>query len=289
MEDTTPNTNTQNPPPPPPPKTVKKKKTETTYHPIPLIKETAGLAPEQIKKFRELEEKLISEDLYIYQVAETKNKLETYIYDSRAKLGEVWKDFSSNTEKESFNQAINSAYSWFESNPEAALQDYQNKLSDLLTYGNKIQKRVFENDELPGAISNLLSTIENYKAKATSGDPAYAHIDKTKMESIITECNRVLDLYKENIDKTSKLAKHDDPILQSTDLKERAKNLSKFCDDVLNTPKPKEEPKKPEEKKDDKTPNSPQTGTDKMETEQTPPTTPQQGGDKMDTETTNNQ
>jgi len=83
----------------------------------------------------------------------------------------------------------------------------KNKLSDLLTYGNKIQKRVFENDELPGAISNLLSTIENYKAKATSGDPAYAHIDKTKMESIITECNRVLDLYKENIDKTSKLAK----------------------------------------------------------------------------------
>jgi len=80
--------------------------------------------------------------------------------------------------------------------------------------------------------------------------------------------------------------KHDDPILQSTDLKERAKNLSKFCDDVLNTPKPKEEPKKPEEKKDDKTPNSPQTGTDKMETEQTPPTTPQQG-DKMDTEGNN--
>jgi len=249
------------------PKTVKKKKTQTIYHPLEIIRHTAGLSHEQIKQFQELEDKFVKEDLYIAEVLFTKNALESYIYDSRAKLNEGWNDFSTSEEKSDFSDLLTRTYEWFEAEGEdQPLNLYKSKLEPLQTIGNKFQKRLLEFEDRPAAIGDLLSTIDTYKAKgiAAQQEEAYAHIEKEKLESIITECERVFNMTNEKIEEQNRLRKCDDPVIHASDLRERAKNLTKFCEDILNTPKPKpkeekkETPKTDENKKEEK---------DKMETE----------------------
>jgi len=65
----------------------------------------------------------------------------------------------------------------------------------------------------------------------------------------------------EKLEEQNSLGKSDDPVIISGDLRERAKNLTKFCEDILNTPKPK--PK--EEKKE--TPKTPKTNTNETKEE----------------------
>jgi len=229
------------------------------------VRHTAGLTHGQIKQFLELEERFIKEDLYVAEVAYTKNALESYIYDSRAKLSESWKDFSSEQEKSDFNNLLTKSYEWFETegSEDQSLNAYKSKLDPLLVFGNKFQKRLFEFEERPSAIETLLTTIETCKAKAIASqqEEAYAHIGKEKLESITIECERVFNMTNEKLEEQNSLGKSDDPVIISGDLRERAKNLTKFCEDILNTPKPK--PK--EEKKE--TPKTPKTNTNETKEE----------------------
>jgi len=113
-----------------------------------------------------LEEKLIKEDLYVAQVAFTKNALESYIYDSRSKLTEAWSEFAAEDEKIEFGTLLEETLRWFESEGEdQTYKIYKEKLDALQSWGNKFQKRLLEFEERPGAIEFLLSTIENYKKK----------------------------------------------------------------------------------------------------------------------------
>lgn len=147
-------------------KTVKKRKTQTVYHPLKIQRSTAGLPQEKIKEYQTLEEKLIKEDLYVAQVAFTKNALESYIYDSRSKLTEAWSEFAAEDEKIEFGTLLEETLRWFESEGEdQTYKIYKEKLDALQSWGNKFQKRLLEFEERPGAIEFLLSTIENYKKK----------------------------------------------------------------------------------------------------------------------------
>jgi len=263
------------------PRMVKKKKTETKYHPIKFIKFTAGLAPEQIETFKKLEEKWLKEDLYVFQVAEAKNRLETYIYDSRDKLKGNWSSFVTQQEVDVFTGLLDTSLSWFEANQEETLDAYLSKLGELQAWGSRFQKRFFEYEELPSAFNQLTTVIETYKTKHGAGAPEHAHISKEKMDQIPTECDRVFGLIKEGLDKQSTQPKTADPIVFSTDIRERAKNLAKFCEEILNTPKPKPPP-------EPKTTNSPQsTPENNSNSTQEPPkseeNTTTNEGDNMDT------
>jgi len=276
------------------PKTVKKKKTQTIYHPLEIVRHTAGLSQGQIKQFLELEERFIKEDSYVAEVAYTKNALESYIYDSRAKLSESWNDFSSEQEKSDFTNLLTKSYEWFETegSEDQSLNAYKSKLDPLLAFGNKFQKRLVEFEERPSAIETLLTTIEECKAKAIASlkEEAYAHIEREKLESITIECERVFNMTNEKLGEQNSLRKSDDPVILSGDLRERAKNLTKFCEDILNTPKPKPKEEKKETPKTPKTNENKETKEEKkeekdtMETEGNQTTTTNDNNENMETD-----
>lgn len=233
-------------------KTVKKRKTQTVYHPLKIQRSTAGLPQEKIKEYQTLEEKLIKEDLYVAQVAFTKNALESYIYDSRSKLTEAWSEFAAEDEKIEFGTLLEETLRWFESEGEdQTYKIYKEKLDALQSWGNKFQKRLLEFEERPGAIEFLLSTIENYKKKTEEAktDENFSHIAQDKLDSVIAECNRVFDLISEKLQVQEKRKKYEDVVVLSSDLKDRATNLAKFGDNILTIPKPKPKEEKKTEKK----------------------------------------
>jgi len=221
----------------------------------------------------------VKEDFYIFQVAEAKNRLETYIYDCRNKLNENWNSFVTPQEVDIFTGLLDSALSWFENNQEETLDAYLSKLGELQVWGTRFQKRFFEYEELPPAFNNLTSVIETYKTKHAAGAPEHAHIPKEKMDQIPTECERIFNLIKEGLDKQSTQPKTADPVVFSADIRERAKNLAKYCEDVLNTPKPKPPP-------EPKTTTPPTNTTTENNTTQEPPKTENTTtNDNMDTTT----
>jgi heat shock protein 4 len=218
--------------------------------------------------------------MYIYQVSEMKNNLETYIYDTRTKLFEQWEKFTTSAEKDQFMELLNGSLNWLETEGgDQSLEVYKSRLDPLTEIGGKYKIRYLEAETRPEAIITLMNVIQTYRDKVLSNDVAHAHIPKDKMDSITNECERIQLITSDLINKQNSLSLTDDPVVFTADLKERAQNLAKFCETVLSTPKPQPKPEAKPSTPPTQTGQTPPPPTeDKMDTDQ-PPKTP----DNMDT------
>eukprot|EP01123_Difflugia_compressa_P014891 TRINITY_DN810_c0_g1_i1.p1 TRINITY_DN810_c0_g1~~TRINITY_DN810_c0_g1_i1.p1 ORF type:complete len:867 (-),score=223.69 TRINITY_DN810_c0_g1_i1:108-2708(-) len=223
---------------PPKPETRKEKRVKTLYTKVPLETKYNELTNNEIEKFNSIELELRKDDNYAIATADAKNKLEATIFSSRDKTDTIWKEFT--TDSQSIHDLCNHIEDWlYNEGSDEMKEEYDKKLANLNSLTDPLQRRCFEWEQVPQALSTLQQTLTGLKAEvANGGGEKYAHIPKEDIEKVLKKVeeaeawlNPLLPQYK-NLQKTS------DPVFYSSDLIQRNANVLKFCQPILSKPKP---------------------------------------------------
>jgi len=261
-------------------KETKKKKirrTDLAFNPF-----TSTLSEKQIMNLTEQEAQLSASDRLVFETAEKKNAVESYVYDMRSKLSESLVGFITEKDRETFVNLLQTTEDWlYNEGDEQTKSVYVAKLDELKALGDPVVRRKKEADERPYAIKEVKQAILAHKLTATSVDPKYEHIPPEERQKIVKKCEELENEINTLIGKQESLPKHVDPIFSSADLIKKKQELEAFANPIMNKPKPappKPEPKKEEPKKEESSQKPPEN--QKPETEQ---------GSKMDEEQKPNQ
>mmetsp|Transcript_5860 Transcript_5860/g.5102 ORF Transcript_5860/g.5102 Transcript_5860/m.5102 type:complete len:221 (-) Transcript_5860:355-1017(-) len=193
---------------------------------------------------------MLNQDRITIETAEKKNEVESFIYDTRAKLDDIYASYVDATDKQAFLQLLQASEDWLYGDGAKASKDvYQNKFEELATFGSPIFRRYNEYQNLPDVVAAFMQTLENYQAVVASNDDKYAHITseerKPVLESIANNKKWLSTISQQVAD-----AKRDqEPPVKCQEIVETHKNFINEYRRVIEKekPKPKAEPKKEEE------------------------------------------
>eukprot|EP01089_Gocevia_fonbrunei_P019392 TRINITY_DN6857_c0_g1_i2.p1 TRINITY_DN6857_c0_g1~~TRINITY_DN6857_c0_g1_i2.p1 ORF type:complete len:800 (-),score=248.21 TRINITY_DN6857_c0_g1_i2:49-2448(-) len=215
----------------------------------------SGMVESDLAKKIKEEDARVADDQEIIETAEFKNAVESYVYETKSALSYDWEDFVLSADSSSFQEKLDAARDWlYNEGQEAKRDDYKNKLNELKSIGDQIDRRRSEFFGRDEAVKSWNDSINFWSAEVHSNDPKYEHIseeDKSRVKDKITE---VIDLIRPKLNALSKMKKTDDPVLTNSDIQHSKENLESFVRPIMNKPKPapkKEEPKKEEPKKDE--------------------------------------
>merc|ERR1711943_132122 len=182
-----------------------------------------------------------------------------------------WSEFATEEEKTKLLSLVDDSLAWLYGDGETAGKDaFDRKLSELKVLGSPIELRRSETETRQGAIDGLKEAIIYYKAFVDSVDEKYAHISAEKRQTVTDKVNETEDWLNKMKSKQDELPKTANPVLLTSEIEQRKNNLVIFSNAVVNTPKPKPAPKKPEETKkdDDKMQTDDATTSDKKPAEE---------------------
>jgi len=215
-----------------------------------------GLPAATIISLRALEAGMAAKDNEAIEQSNAKNALETFIYNTRDKLGNTWAEFAQESENAKLNKHFEDTEEWlYGDGADVETSVYKKKLGEMTSIADPIALRASEWDTLPGAVAALLKTTADLKAEATSGKEQYAHISPEDLNKVVSDAEHVIANLNENgkMAAFEKRKKTDNPPFRTSDINARNQNLSSASMKILTKPKPapKVEEKKPEEKKAD--------------------------------------
>jgi len=221
-------------------KTEEKKPEKTeTRHILNVQAFAAGLTPDQLKQSAEAERKRIAQDIEVRDTAEKKNALESYVYDTRAALGDDLAPYISETTKEDFLRELNATEDWIFTEGESTKKEaYVARLADLKKVGDPVYKRKREAEDRPHAFNELKAAINYYTELANSTDPKYDHISEEDRNKIRQKCQEATDFVFPKVAQHDTLPKTTDPVILAADINQWKENLDKYCPPIMNKPKP---------------------------------------------------
>lgn len=112
---------------------------------ITITNNKGRLSKEEIDRFVQEAEKFKAEDEAIRAKVEAKNGLENYLYSVKNTCDdEKWKDKIKEDEKKTVMDKVNELQQWFESNQEAAAEEFKNKQKELENIFNPIMSRLYQ-------------------------------------------------------------------------------------------------------------------------------------------------
>lgn len=227
---------------------VKKKRTKK--YPVPVEAHTLSVTDSQVSAYHERECELAVQDRLQRETNDKKNDLEAYIYSLRNKLADVLAGFVPESVKAPLLERLNEMENWlYEEGEDETKSVYVEKLAGLRGHGDPIELRYIEAGVREPAANSLTATANVYLNTARSQDAKYAHIDAADKQKVIDEAQRALDWLNEKRALQAQVAKHEDPVLLSSDIKKKEDTLRRVADPILTKPAPpppKAEPKKEE-------------------------------------------
>jgi len=260
------------------PKTRKEKQIKTFYSKIPCQVTYKELPNSEIEKGVSLLQTLQKDDQYSIDTLHAKNKLEATALKVRGNLTGVWNGFSTDGESEKINTMSADIEDWlYNEGDDETKEVYEAKIAALAALTDPIEKRSFEWENVPPALTTLRNYLTATRADITNSGDKYSHIDKADMDKVVAKIDEAENWLVPFLPQHEKLTKTSAPIFNSSDLQQRYQNVSKFCQQVLSKPKPapppapKEEPapapaqQTPEQKTQTPAPDAKPQGTDKME------------------------
>lgn len=219
-----------------------------------------GLTAEQVKEADQQEKAMLKKDEEIRARNHAKNELESYIYNMRDKVTDVYKAYVLDNVRDDFLQKLEAAENWLYDDEGyfAKREAFEARLTDLQTIGNPIVCRYKDSQERPEAVSQLTQRLETIGRILSTPNEKYDHItdeDKKPVREMIADAQSWLQ---KMLVEQSNLALTQDPVLKAVDILDRMKNVDALYNKVMSKPKPapkkeeKEEEKKTEEKKEEK-------------------------------------
>ena len=220
-----------------------------------------GLTAEQVKEADQQEKAMLKKDEEIRARNHAKNELESYIYNMRDKVTDVYKAYVLDNVRDDFLQKLEATENWLYDDEGyfAKREAFEARLTDLQTIGNPIVCRYKDSQERPEAVSQLTQRLETIERILSTPNEKYDHItdeDKKPVREMIADAQSWLQ---KMLVEQSNLALTQDPVLKAVDILDRMKNVDALYNKVMSKPKPapkkeekKEEEKKTEEKKEEK-------------------------------------
>ncbi|XP_021719698.1 heat shock 70 kDa protein 16-like [Chenopodium quinoa] len=189
-----------------------------TRLPVPIVEDVCGhLSEAELIKAREKEAELTKQDCNVEQAKEKKNTLESYVYETRNKILNTYKDFTAESEKEQICKDLQQTEDWlYEEGDDESAHVYAERLQDLKQMVDPIEIRCKEEEARPQAVRNLLEVIKECRTAS-------------KREAVLEECNKLERWLEENIQKQASRPKNIDPVIWSSDVEELTKTLREMC------------------------------------------------------------
>ncbi|KAI2495843.1 Hsp70 protein [Fragilaria crotonensis] len=232
----------------------------TTYRPLDWTKT-------EIEKAFEAEVAMSNVDRVVRETSDQRNELER--------------------RKSAFSAALEGTENWlYEDGFDATKSVYAEKLGDLKRIGDPIEKREFETNARPGAVSTLQRKVEMYTQwlNESVGKDEYAHITDEERQKCHAKCDEVSSWMYDILDKQGALSVNTNPVVTVAEINAKAKELTDTCSPIRHKPAPK--PKKEEKKVEEKAPEVPEPKADgePMEAEATEVNTEEEKSEPMDTD-----
>ncbi|KRT83715.1 hypothetical protein AMK59_3402, partial [Oryctes borbonicus] len=239
--------------PPPPSEESKEKKKKTTKKQINLTVETRavfGLPMDKMNIRKETELEMIANDKQEKERVDARNALEEYVYELRSKLSshEELAPYVTEAGREDLVRKLDDMENWlYEEGEDCTKQIYKDKLNELKTQGDPIEKRRMEYERLPILIEEF-GRIVQMKRKVIDADAnkdsKYAHLTKADIEQLEQAINRYQDCVNEFWGLLNNSQKEKDPLIKVADIEETFKKFQSAVDPILNKSPPKTSPPK---------------------------------------------
>lgn len=219
---------------------IKKKLRRSDLH--PHVELTNGVSSHIIAELQKKELEMRSMDQLAIATAASKNLLESFVYDFRSKIqfeGCELYDYCTEEERESLNEKLNALEDWLYGDGEDTTKVvYDTKLTEIRAAADPIELRYTECEQRPAQIEALKNTLEKFQSFATSSDEKYAHIDQAERDKVLNECKTVSEWLQKMTERQEALAKHQDPVLLSSELKNKNDQLVRICNPIMNKKPP---------------------------------------------------
>lgn len=192
------------------------------------------------------------QDRIVAETNDAKNKLEEYVYNIRDAISHKLSAYTEEDTRASFLKELDAMEEWLYSDEGESGNKgiFMQKLQGLQAVGEPISTRAREFEMLPDAFARLEKCMESNAQFAGSKEVKYNHISPDERASVTEECARVgewLQQHKGALAAASKLAM---PPLTVQQVSEKASELNRFCDGVMNKAKPAPPPPPPKPKGD---------------------------------------
>nr|KYP73398.1 Heat shock 70 kDa protein 4L [Cajanus cajan] len=181
-----------------------------------------GMTKPEILEAQEKELQLAHQDTTMELTKDTRNSLESYIYETRNKVYTTYERFSSKNERDEISRTLKETEEWlYDDGDDETVHAYSAKLEDLKQLVDPIEFRYKDTADRPQATRDLLSCIVEYRMSADSLPPQ-------EKELIIDECNKAEQWLREMTQQQDLYPKNFDPVLLSSDIKSKTQDLNLY-------------------------------------------------------------
>ncbi|GAU40050.1 hypothetical protein TSUD_258430, partial [Trifolium subterraneum] len=186
-----------------------------------------GMTGAELVEAREKERQLIQQDVAMELTKNKKNTLEAYVYDTRNKLINEYRNFASEQEKDEISRSLEETEKWLynEGNDET-IHTYFEKLEDLKQLVDPVDNRYKDEEARVQSTRDLLGYIVEHRMSTDSLSPE-------SKEQIINECNKAEKWLRDKRQHQDALPKCADPVIWSRDIDSRTKELNTACHKIL--------------------------------------------------------
>lgn len=191
---------------------------------IPINEIVCGYISEsELLKAMEKETELGEQDYKAEQAKEKKNSLESYVYETRNKILNTYRDFTAESEKKDITESLQQTENWlYEDGDDESAHVYAQRLQDLKKLVDPIENRYKDEEARPQAVKTLVDRIRESQAAARS-------LPASEREAVLAECTKVEQWLREKTQELDSQPKYMDPVIWSSEIEEAAKALREHC------------------------------------------------------------
>lgn len=188
-----------------------------------------SMTKDEIAQAREIEVRMVQQDRTTEQTKERKNALESYVYETRNKLLNTFRIFTSDSEKEVITGNLQQTEDWlYEDGDDESEEVYAKKLEDLRKLVDPIENRYKDEEARAQATRDLLKLIVEYRMAVGSLSPS-------EMDGVLSECNKAEQWLRDKSQQQEALPKNTDPILWSSEIRRKVDTLDAMCKHIMRS------------------------------------------------------
>jgi heat shock protein 4 len=190
-----------------------------------------GMSKSELSQAQNKEYQLTKQDFEMEKTKDKKNSLEAFVYETRNKLLNTYRSFSTESEREGICTNLQQTEDWlYEDGDDETEIVYTQKLDGLKKLVVPIENRFKDEEARAQATRDLLYSIVEYRIAVERSVPA------ADRDLVLNECNKAEQWLREKTTQQDALPKNADPVLWSTDIKAREEALNSVCKHLV--PKP---------------------------------------------------
>lgn len=193
-----------------------------------------GMHKDAIAAASALEKQMAAQDADIHATQDTRNTLETYIYNTRAGADGELAEFGTEEEKGTLVATCSDAESWLYDNMEADRATFQAKLDELKRHGDKLYSRKFEQEHRGAAGDTLLASIEEFRSIMNNRDGKHSHLSDDDRAIIRTSCDDASAWYFNMKEQQATVESFKEPVLRIAEIGAMKDNLVKQLRPIAN-------------------------------------------------------